>query len=65
MCVLGLKALSGMERREEFSVREVCRKDVAFPREGEGDSGSGCKDFAGLRDDKELFIHLFILKHIH
>lgn len=36
-----------------------------LPKKGERDSGSGRKDFAGLGDDRELFSHLFILKHIH
>lgn len=53
-----------MGRREEFSVRGM-QEGHSFPREGKGDAGSGYKDFAGLGDDRELFIHLFILKHIH
>lgn len=63
MYVLWLKALSGMGR-EEFSEKGM-QEGRGLPREGEGDSGSGCQGFAGLGDDRELFIHLFILKHIH
>lgn len=48
LCILGLKALSGMGRREEFSVRDVCRKDVAFPKKGKGTLGQVVKILLAL-----------------
>lgn len=35
MCVLGLRGLLGVGRKD-FSVREVCRKDVALLEKGKG-----------------------------
>lgn len=33
---------------------------LGLHREGEGDSGSACKHFAGSGDGRELLIHLFL-----
>lgn len=45
-----------MGRREDFSVREVCRKDMALLEKGKG-TLTACKD---LMAGSCLFIYLFL-----
>lgn len=64
----GRRPLLGMGRREESNVREVCKEGCGLTREGDRDSGAGCKDSAGPGDGRELFFffsNLFIVKHIY
>lgn len=68
---VGMVVFSGAEGPFRYGKKRgvQCERGMqeghGLPREGKGDAGSGYEDFAGLGDDRELFIHLFILKHIH